>query len=238
MINDNNPIRGWFDFVHRARNKMNTEVAVSRRPGRNNDDHEEKRTALLRALFPALLSARPERPSLRDLAQIAGVQPNTLRHYFGDREGLLIALLEQARRDGERYMAGVSALEELPLAVSLKILLSSVIEGWGEGLGGLHAGSLAEGLGDKKIGPAYVNSILEPTLQSFERLLSAHVARGALPGLDVRAAVLALVSPVLVALLHQHELGGEGCRPLALDHFVEQHLSAWMRGWATAASPP
>lgn len=202
---------------------------MPRPPGRPNDDHDTKRAALVHAVMPLVLAAGPERPSLRELARAAGVLPNTLRHYFGDREGLVEAVLAQARRDGEPHLAALAGLAALPLREALGHALAGIVAGWTDAeLGGLHAGGLAEGLGSPSAGPAYVTHVLEPTLRATEDLLAAS---GVVPAADVRAATLALLSPVLVALLHQRQLGGGTCRPLDVDAFVARHLDAWWRGW-------
>ena len=59
-----------------------------------------------------VLRPSAERPSLRELARAADVRPNTLRHYFGDRDGVIVAVLEQAGLDGRAYM---DALANIPL---------------------------------------------------------------------------------------------------------------------------
>lgn len=213
---------------------------MARTPGSPNEDHEQKRIALLRALLPHLLVATPERPSLRDLARAAGVQPNTLRHYFGDRDGVVVAVLEQSRRDGAPWIAAVGSFAALEPRQALRTYLGWLVLGWTDGaLGGLHGGGLAEALGSAAVGPAYVTAVLEPTLAALEDLLGAWVARGALPALDRRAAALALLAPALVVLLHQRQLGGAGCRPLDLEAWLDAHLAGWWGGWAgPAAQPP
>jgi len=84
------------------------------------------------------------------------------------------------------------------------------------------------------VGPAFLDAVLEPVLQAAEARLERHVARGELPAMDTRAASLALLSPIVLGLLHQGPLGGSGCRPLDVPTFVDRHYAAWARGWELA----
>lgn len=205
--------------------------------GRTNDDYDLKRRELLRQLSAVALRPDARRPSLRELARAVGVQPNTLRHYFGDREGLLSALMTYSGEEGRVYLEQVRLGSDGVLP-GLRRLLGFLAAGWTpDGLAGLHAAALAEGMGEATVGPAYVQSVLEPTLQAFEAALAERVDW---TPTQRRVAVLALISPVLLALLHQHQLGGQGCRPLDWPVFLEEHLAAWARGWGLsdgAAAP-
>ena len=75
-----------------------------------------------------------------------------------------------------------------------------------------------------------VNHLLEPTLQSLEELLGNLVGRKMLPEQDLRAAALSLLSPVLLALIHQDALYGHRCRPLDVEAFVRRHVRSWLSG--------
>ncbi|WP_437929371.1 hypothetical protein WMF37_08890 [Sorangium sp. So ce291] len=55
--------------------------------------------------------------------------------------------------------------------------------------------------------------------------LARHVAAGELAPCDLRHAALALLGPLLLALLHQGPLGGRVCGPLDLDAFAATHQS-------------
>jgi hypothetical protein len=49
---------------------------------------------------------------------------------------------------------------------------------------------------------------------------------------DTRHAALALLSPVILALLHQAELGGAKDHPLDVDRFLSDHAAAFARAYA------
>ncbi len=62
-------------------------------------------------------------------------------------------------------------------------------------------------------------------------------------GFEIRAAALAFLSPVIVALLHQHDLSGARCRPLDIPALLERHVERFVEayrglGYVTAGPGP
>lgn len=213
---------------------------MGRPPGARNAGFDSTRAALVRGMRTRLMRADGARVSFRELASAAGVGPATLRHYFGSRTEAIASVLDAARAEGAPYLLLVTRPPTMPLAESLAFLLHMVLRGMRGGLGDLHALGLAAGLRDPALGPGYLDHVLEPTLQAFEAHLAHHAASGALrPGTDLRLAALELLAPVLLAALHQDQLGGARCRALDLDAVLEPHLAAWLRAWARepAAAP-
>lgn len=202
--------------------------------GAKNADHEAKRRAMVALITPLVMSAAPARPSLREMARAAGVSVNNLRHYFGTREGVLEAVFEALGIAGEFHIERALGFTDLPVSEGLRLLLVDIVGGWTpDQLGGLHRSGFSEGLGSDSLGPAYLEHLLEPTLVLAERMLEIWRERGELsfpPG-QLRVAGLALMAPLLLALLHQRGLGGEGCRPLDFDGFVQAHVDGFLRGW-------
>jgi AcrR family transcriptional regulator len=172
--------------------------------------------------------------SLRELAGAAGVSVPTLRHYFGDRDGVVRAALTRMAELGAAHVsrARVEATDQA-LGPSLRWLLGEVVLGWGYGVGAMWSSGLQESLGHGTLGPAFVDDLLEPTLQATEARLAVHQARGELDAeADVRHAALQLVCPVLMGLLHQDPLGGAACRPLDVDAFLDDHVARFVRAWS------
>lgn len=83
----------------------------------------------------------------------------------------------------------------------------------------------------ESLGPAFATSSLEQTLSAVEARLRAHIQTGEMRDVDPRGPAVALVSPVLLSFLHQHELGGGRVRPLDLDAFVNEHAAAFVGAW-------
>ncbi|MFO7562638.1 MAG: TetR/AcrR family transcriptional regulator [Enhygromyxa sp.] len=202
--------------------------------GAKNADHEAKRAAMVAAIAPVVMRAAPERPSLREMAKAAGVSVNNLRHYFGTRDGVLEAVFAAMGIAGEPYIRRALGFTDLPAPLGLRRLLEEIVAAWTpDKLGGLHRSGISEGLGSDELGPAYVEHLLEPTLAVAERMLEIWGERGELAIAEgqLRAAGLALLAPVILALLHQRGLQGDRLRPLDFVGFIEAHVEGFLRGW-------
>lgn len=204
---------------------------MARTPGSRNADHGVKREALAKTVFRVLTDTPAARPSLRELASGAGVPVNTLVHYFGDRSSAVAAGFEAITDDGQPHLDRLAALGERSPADGLAAFLSELGAGWAGPLSAAHTAGFAEGFGNPRVGPAYLQGLFEPTLQGLESLLLRWQERGALPPGDVRTAALAFLAPALLVLMHQHDLGGAACRPLDFDAWAAAHLEGWLRGW-------
>ncbi len=205
---------------------------MSRPAGRRNADYDTERERLVLRLVPALLRPGGAELSFRQLAESAGTSPATLRHYFGDRKAVFVAALSSLHRVGLPYLHAAATQPIEGVRASLKWLLGQIITGWQGGVGAIHALGLAAGLGDEKLGPAYLAEVLEPTLQATESRIARHVASGELEPCDIRHAALELLSPLFLGLLHQDNLRGARCRPLDLDAFLKDHLDRFLRAYA------
>ena len=187
---------------------------------------------LAERLRARLADGASPRPSFRELAAAAGVSVATLRHYFGDRDQLVremmavhapgaaphLAFLREPAQTLEASVAAAAGY--IALGLRHKVVAD------------LHAVGLSEGLGRPAIGATYLTEILEPMIEAVEARLFAHIARGEMRSGDPRMAALGLISPILVAHLHQRALGGCDTRPLDLDAFLEAHAQAFVRAYA------
>ncbi|MBL8915842.1 MAG: TetR/AcrR family transcriptional regulator C-terminal domain-containing protein [Archangium sp.] len=209
---------------------------MGRISGALNHDHAEKRQRLASSLAQVILGAQGKHLSLKDLASAVKVDPGTLRHYFDDRAGAVRAAFESLLPHGEVQKARAAELATLPAKKGLTTLLERITLAWPHALGGMHAAGFVEGMTDPELGQAYVSTMLEPTIDAVERLLVAYHARGELQVPDARVGALALLSPVLIALFHQHQLSGRRCRPLDLAAFLPAHLEGFFRGYAPKKS--
>lgn len=207
---------------------------MGRPSGTRNPDFEATRAALVRAMAARLGEPDGPRASLRELAAAAGVSASTLRHYFGTREGALAAVLAHWHEQGRPYMLAVATGPLPPVGASLAGLLREVGEAFQRfGLDQVFAVGLAVGLRQEALGPAYLNEVLDPTLEAVEARLARHVARGELVAADMRHMALSLMAPPLLALLHQGALGGTRCRPLDYARLCEEHLAGFLRAYGT-----
>lgn len=200
---------------------------MARPSGARSPDYDEKRAALaLQVLHCVIADAST---SLHAMADHAGVSRPTLRHYFGDRDGAVQAALEVGAVMGAPHVAALRALPVDDPAACLSEALGRLLVGWRTGVGHIHEVGLKVGLDHGGVGRAYLDHVLEPLLQGIEHLLQRMVETGRLAPLEPRLGALCLVSPVVVALLHQEGLGGDRCRPLDVDAMVPRLVADFCR---------
>lgn len=206
---------------------------MARQQGTRNARYEERRAELLEKLRRRLGRRHDAPASWRELAAAAEVSLSTLSHYFGRREDVVRAIMEDDLRSGAEPLS-IMAEPSGPFAQSIADALRHMAEGFRYGsLGAMFATGLIEGLRHHSLGPAFLESALEPTLDAVERRLQAHIDRGEMRSVDPRGPVVALIAPVLVVFLHQHELGGTSIRPLDTEAFLREHAAAFVRAWKT-----
>lgn len=209
---------------------------MGRPKGSRNAGYEQKKRELLHTLIARVIEPDGAQISFRELASAASVSVPTLRHYFGTRQELYLAVFNEMTNLGAYHLQraqtdGIGTLEE-----SLTWYFTEFLLGWKDyGSGPMVAVGLQTGLNEAAIGPGFVNELLEPLLQSLEARLLVHQERGELQPTPVRYAALSLISPVVMALLHQGPLGGAGCRPLDIDDFVAQHIKHFVEGFGVSA---
>lgn len=207
---------------------------MPRPAGARNQQYDERRNALISKARQRLGDQESPPPSFRELASAAGVSVATLRHYFPTRDELVRAVFTRSRAYGERHLSTARAATAPDLEGSLRQLLAGIVRGWLEGqVGLLHRIGLAEGLRNPATGLDYLVEVLEPVLQAVEERLRAHIEQGHMLAADVRHAALMLLSPVILALLHQHDLGGTRCRPLAVPALIDEHVKVFVRAYGT-----
>jgi AcrR family transcriptional regulator len=211
---------------------------MARTSGSRNRDYDDKRLALVKRLDPRLSDLSRVRPSFREMAGAAGVSVPTLRHYFRDREGVLQAYLVWQGGESARYRPLVATTED-PFERSIRRLLHGSAFGLKDmGRIRTHVVGLTEGLHNARVGPSYLQATLEPLLASVEQRLTLHVARGEMRAVDLRHAAISLLAPLLLAILHQRELGGASVRQMDLDRFLEDHAAAFVRAYAADLPAP
>lgn len=212
---------------------------MPRAKGVKNADYDLKRRELLDRMLPRFASRDLERPSLRQLAVAAEVTAPTLQHYFGDRTGVVAALLEEYNRRGRTRLGMVSKANGA-FDASMREFAHGFVAGLQAGarvrLGDVMAAALCEGLADPQVSPLALAHILDPAVDALAARLQEHVARGEMIVADVRAAALMLLSPLLLAVLHQDQMKGRDSRRLELGDLAEQVSAAFVRAYAAAGA--
>lgn len=201
---------------------------MARTRGSRDKAYDDRRAELIRLARAHLSTRRGNRASWRDLAAACGVSVSTMVHYFGNRAALIAAILDAAHAEGQAYLA-VAATPSGPFDASLADLVTLFDQGLVRGVLALQIIGLGEGFGDSTAGRAYLDHHLEPMLGAVAARLAEHQRRGEMREGDTRHAAIALVSPLLVAHLHQHALDGRSGYPLDMNAFARAHLAGFLR---------
>lgn len=205
---------------------------MARTKGARSAHYLERRAELLERLRERLARADAPYPSFRELVEASGVGQTTLRHYFGGRDAVIAVVLGAWKERG----AGIFQHLTQPsgsFEQSVFDALAFAVEGHRlDELRQLHRVGLAEGLRSSTLGPAVVDSLIEPMLGALAARLEAHVRRGEMRAVDIRGAALSLISPVLVAFLHQADLGGAAEHHFDIDGFVRQHAEGFIAAYS------
>jgi AcrR family transcriptional regulator len=209
---------------------------LPRAKGVKNADYEAKRRELLDRMLPRFARLDLERPSLRQLAAAAEVTAPTLQHYFGDRTGVVAALLEEYRRRGAARL-DMAAKANGAFPQSMRDFALRLVFGMqapvSVRLGDILAASLCEGLADPQISPLALDHIIDPAVDALVVRLQEHAARGEIIDTDLRAAALMLLSPLLLGVLHQDQMKGRESRHIELTGLAEHVSAAFVRAYAT-----
>ena len=199
---------------------------MARTPGARNYNFDAKRSALLDSVINFALSGDISRPSLRQLALAADTSEPTLRHYFTDRKGVIIAMMAEL---GERAQPIWRKLEEPSDSVeeAVNACFRHALTRMGDDMFiRMHAFGMVEGMAEPEAGEAYLEHILEPSLDCVQRKLM-HTPGAPTDPNEIRTAAIAMFAPVIMMCLHQHLLGGRAHAPLD-DHTTVRHLSNWL----------
>lgn len=197
--------------------------------------HSRRQRELLDMLSAAAVADRSGPVSLRQFAIRAGVSEPTLRHFFGDRQGVVIAILHHFARQADAWLAR-SAEPGTGLEASVDGYLQMSLEGFDNSLFvQAHAFALVESIHDPEVARAYLSIVVEPSLQAIERRLAPGISPDGQNPERVRHAALALYSTMLFAVLHQRLLRGQEARPLNMDAFFGDLVRLFGQGLAAKA---
>lgn len=202
---------------------------MARPTGSRDKKFEERRRTLLGRARQHLSGATGRNASWRDLAAESGVSTSTLAHYFGNRQNLIEAILENARQEGEAYLA-MAAHASAPFEQSVRDLVGMMGQGLDRGVLSLQVIGLTEGLGNHNSAQAYLGHHLEPILTAIRTRLDTHVLRKEMRSVETRFAAIGLLAPMVIARLHQAELGGSTTYPMSLTEFDRAHAETFVRG--------
>ncbi len=180
-----------------------------------------RKEELLAELAGIAVAERSAPVSLRQFAIKAGVSEPTLRHYFTDRQGVVIAIIgffaDGARDWLRRSAEPAGSVEEAVRGYSGLALEGADTDTFAQA----HAFALVESIHDPLVARAYLDLIVEPSLRAIEaRLAPSLDPDGAHPD-RVRHGAISLYAPILIAVVHQRLLRGAEARPLDMGAFFD-----------------
>ncbi|MEN0064441.1 MAG: hypothetical protein AAGA48_20000 [Myxococcota bacterium] len=203
---------------------------MGRTPGTRNANYEMRRATLAEAALRAFLGPSGQPNSFRAIAQEIGEDPRTLRHYFGNADGLYQATFETLKERSQRFRDEVlSRRDQGPLA-ALTFYCQSMSTGWGYGMDRVFHVALACGLENEVRGPVVIEHLFEPMLSVGEELFAYYAETGALDIRDPRMAAVSFLPPLLFALIHQDSLRGREVRPFDVQGFIADHVDRFIAG--------
>tara|TARA_Y100001947_G_C10329777_1_gene300216 strand:- start:31 stop:705 length:675 start_codon:yes stop_codon:yes gene_type:complete len=157
-----------FAFI---REHVSGEFGMARPAGVKNQDYEEKRLALLDAMIAYVEREDVVQPSLRQLAIASGVSDINLRHYFGDRRGVVIALFKHMRetsKDVRNVMRAPARTVSEAIESYVQLACSA---GTDTPYIRRHVFALREAIADSEVYVRYVEEILDPAAAAVGKSL-------------------------------------------------------------------
>ena len=153
----------------------------------------------------------------------------TLRHYFGDREGIVEAAFAEWRRRGEQWLP-IAATPSGMLEKSLSDYLAMLVASFRHfGFEKIVAVGFIEGLLDARQGPIFLRDALDPMIDALSVRIARHQETGEVRAGNPRFMAVSLAAPVILLCQHQFQLHGATHSPTDIDSFVEAHLAGFLR---------
>lgn len=199
---------------------------MARPAGVRNQDFEQKKQALTDKLLTFVLSDGVDRPSFRQLAIAAETSEPTLRHYFTDRTGLIIHLLEQITERSVPLREALSqpqdSLDDAVTGYFRQMTVLTKTDGYVR----VHAFGIREAMGDEGIQKFYLKKFLSAGIDSVaERLVRS---KDGLTTFDeARHAAILIVSASLLRVVHQEVLKGKVHQPLDEEAYFDR-VGKWL----------
>ncbi len=144
---------------------------MARPSGIRNPGYEEKRDAFLDTLTKFVMEQGVRLPSLRQLAIAAETSEPTLKHYFEDRTGVIIAIIERMGTMSDTLRDRLSApAENIEIALSEYGRIASRLSS-DAGYMNSHIFAIREGMVEESIFEAYNRVLVEPAISSIAQRL-------------------------------------------------------------------
>jgi len=193
---------------------------------------EERPQELLDAALALFVEKGFAATRSEEVAARAGVSKGTLYLYFPSKEELLKAVIRE--HVSVEIMAGAQLVQDFE--GSSAELLRELLGGWWTRLYDSPASAvfklvITEVRNFPEIAQFYSQEVVQRGQQIIGGIIQRGVDSGEFRPIDVPAAVLSLVFPLVMLCLHKHSLGA--CVPLhAVEphHFIREHIKLTLTG--------
>lgn len=202
---------------------------MARPAGVRNSDFNQKKLSLLEKLTEYLLRDGVYVPSLRQLAIAAETSEPTLRHYFGDRSGLIVAVLEHIGKTDEPILTSLREPQES---------CEGALNGFMQYLqrfrahrnySKIQALGIRESLADEDVQSAYLQKLVRPGVEVLtERFLRSR--GGPATFTEARSAATMTISASIFMVLHQDVLNGKEHMPIDHETYLEHVGQMFLKG--------
>jgi AcrR family transcriptional regulator len=202
---------------------------MSRPVGIRNQDYDEKRLALVDAMLAYVEQSSITLPSLRQLAIAAKVSDAALRHYFGDRRGVIVALIERikektdALRHGfQQPAASIEAAVTEYIAMASQLGDTPVYLRW-------HVFALREGMVDPDVFLEYERLLYHPAVDALANRF--HQSPGGPDHLEAAQQGAAIIISAVMAMALRKQFRSLEDEDAASQADLQSHFSR-LQHWA------
>ncbi|OJV34766.1 MAG: hypothetical protein BGO24_01415 [Sphingomonas sp. 67-36] len=197
------------------------------------DRRSSSMTALLDATAEILSEATRIEASLSEISKRSGVNSAMVKYYFGDKEGLFLALLD---RDAEAAMRALSELVamDMPAARKLQIHIQGIINSYQRSPYLNRLIHYVSESANPEISARIARAFIRPMMEAYRSIIAQGVAEGTLqdvdPGLLYYALVGAADHMFFASYSVQTTLGVREITPAIKQRFIDLMSTVFLKG--------
>ena len=194
---------------------------MSRPSGARNHDFRQKRQALIDRLTEYVLREGVELPSFRQMAEAAKISESTLRHYFSNRSGVIVALLENIHERMQGMEQAIGRPEQTG-AVAIKEYLA-LVEGYMKTpwVYRAYAFGMREGFSSQMARKAFLETMVQPFIKAASDRIKLSEG-GPSDDDEAETAGTLLLSTALYIVVHQFVLNGREHAPMDIENYLDR----------------
>ena len=186
---------------------------------------------ILRAALDVFVTRGFAAARLEEVAHRAGVTKGTIYLYFTGKEALFKAVVRQSLVPNIERAEQAVAAHRGPSGEVLAAIVRGVWETVGESaLSGIPKLIIAEAANFPELARFYYTEVASRGIALLTGIIERGIARGEFRRLDPRYAAMAVLGPVLFAVIWKHSLHPISGTAFDFRAFIEVHLENYVRG--------